>query len=267
MSSKNKGFIVLTAVAVLALSACSRDDNTPQTRALSPDGFDDHLRVHQLQNASSERKAQARAELEKRLRWVAQIESSDSVDVALLDADMARIRTDRLIGEYLENQYTQHIDEDAIQAYYKANQDTYVKREEHVAHILLRLPAGSSEEEKAAIRTTGQEALARLHRGDAFEDVAEAFSDDENSVSRGGELGWVRPGILPDAVFASLDTLDVGQNSDILEASYGLHIVKKLDASRTEPLSLSRARPRIVKALRAQIKQDALAQLDREQGA
>jgi len=89
----------------------------------------------------------------------------------------------------------------------------------HVAHILVAT-------EGAALV-----ALARLGKGESFGSVAAALSADE-SRSRGGDLGWIQPGKLPQPFIDAVTKLKPGEfTHSPVRTPYGLHIIR-LEAQR-----------------------------------
>ena len=67
--------------------------------------------------------------------------------------------------------------------------------------------------------------LATLKQGEPFEELALRFSDGAGS-SRGGRLGLVRQGELIPALEQALTSLEVGQITEIIQTTEGLHIVR-----------------------------------------
>jgi peptidyl-prolyl cis-trans isomerase C len=93
----------------------------------------------------------------------------------------------------------------------------------HAAHILT---AG---ENAAAIVVT------QLQGGADFGVVATQVSLDE-SKSRGGDLGWIRPGHLPTEFFDSLKTLKPGEfTTQPFKTAYGWHVLKLIDMRASAP--------------------------------
>jgi len=100
----------------------------------------------------------------------------------------------------------------------------------HAAHVLVQW-AGSTDSRqrrsKADALARAQEAKAKLDGGEAFESVASVY-DDDAARTRGGDLGTFAPGTFPKPFETAVAALSVGSVSDIVETSFGFHVIKRL---------------------------------------
>jgi parvulin-like peptidyl-prolyl isomerase len=87
----------------------------------------------------------------------------------------------------------------------------------HLRHILL------------ATREEAETVLHELEEGAAFEGIAAARSVDPGSRERGGDLGWVPAGILPEPVEAEAWQLSPGERSEVIESEFGFHIIELIE--------------------------------------
>jgi parvulin-like peptidyl-prolyl isomerase len=93
-----------------------------------------------------------------------------------------------------------------------------------VKHILIKVESNAPEAAQAAY----DEARAirqRILNGESFAKLAAEYSDDSWSAARGGDLGWVRRGDLTEAIDGYIWIAPVGQVSEIMLTSQGLHLV------------------------------------------
>jgi peptidyl-prolyl cis-trans isomerase SurA len=91
-------------------------------------------------------------------------------------------------------------------------------------HILLALAPSKLDETRARMRA--EQVRARLLSGESFEAVAREVSDDSLSARNGGDLGWLPMDAFQGAVKAVVDTLKLGQISEVIPGDGGFHILK-----------------------------------------
>ncbi len=68
----------------------------------------------------------------------------------------------------------------------------------------------------------------RLDTGDEFENLATIYSDDLQTAQNGGELGYIRRGMLVPEFEAAATKLDSGQVSAPVKTMFGWHVIKSL---------------------------------------
>ena len=120
-------------------------------------------------------------------------------------------------------------DEAALRALYDAESGRFTTEEErHARHILVMFK-GTDEENIRQATSKAEEIVKRLDAGEAFDVLAGEVSEDPGSASSGGDLGSFGRGIMAaefeDAVF----DMQVGERSQPVRSSYGLHIIELLD--------------------------------------
>jgi len=118
------------------------------------------------------------------------------------------------------------------------------------AHILIPLAPGASDVEakKALVKIEDIEKQARS--GADFGKLARTFSDDKDSAAKGGDLGEVRPGLLPKPLEGALFALKPGEISRPVRTEYGYHLAKLTTYKHAARKSLQELKPRLVKQLR-----------------
>jgi peptidyl-prolyl cis-trans isomerase SurA len=90
-------------------------------------------------------------------------------------------------------------------------------------HLLLKLGKDDPEIIRQRLETIRQSCL----RGDSdFQQQAEQYSEDPNTVFKGGDLGWILPGTLDRAFEESLEPLKPGQISPPFKTADGWHIIQ-----------------------------------------
>ncbi|MCU6712778.1 peptidylprolyl isomerase [Paenibacillus sp. J5C_2022] len=156
--------------------------------------------------------------------------SQEVFDMQLMQAGITEeqlrddMRMQTLLIKLLEPQ-TDVTDEE-VQQYFDQNKATWSTPEQiRASHILVE-----TEEEAKAI-------VAELEGGADFGELAKEKSKDEGSAVAGGDLNFFGRGQMvkefEDAAFA----LEVNEVSDIVQSSFGYHIIKKTDSkAASEPV-------------------------------
>jgi peptidyl-prolyl cis-trans isomerase SurA len=92
-------------------------------------------------------------------------------------------------------------------------------------HILIK-PDIVSNDEQVKIRLN--QIRSRIINGEDFATMAKAYSEDKTSATRGGNLGWFKPGTMVPAFEKAVDELQPGEISDIVQTEFGYHIIEVL---------------------------------------
>jgi len=148
-----------------------------------------------------------------------------------------------------------------IQDYYNRNLKTAFTHPDqvHARHILLAVPSGATDSERAAAKLKAADVLKQAQAGGDFAKLAAKYSEDPSNNLQGGDLGTFGRGqmIKPfeDAVFA----MKPGQVT-MVETHFGFHVVKLEDIKPAHTDTLAEAQPKIIDTLRT----DAGAKLARD---
>jgi peptidyl-prolyl cis-trans isomerase SurA len=138
-----------------------------------------------------------------------------------------------------------------VAEYYARNKASFnvPETQYHLAQILvtpipdpeLRNLANDDAKTPAAAERKITVLWARLQKGEAFDKLAQAYSEDPNTVSGGGDMGFIPASSLASQrkILMALQSLKVGQVSGIIRDSAGYHIVKILgrEVAGQRPLS------------------------------
>lgn len=109
--------------------------------------------------------------------------------------------------------------------------DTSLIEEVRTRHILMRPNAiRDVSETRQALAKVQQD----LNKGANFAELAEAFSEDPVSASRGGELGWAQPSSYVPEFTQALAQLEPGQTSPLVQTQFGWHLIELLDRREVE---------------------------------
>lgn len=121
------------------------------------------------------------------------------------------------------------VSDDQLKADYNQNIKAYeLPNRVHVEHILL-MTVGKTDAEVAEIKTKAEDVLKQVKKGGKFEDLANKYSEDPGSKTKGGDLGWIQEGQTVPEFQKAAFSMDKGAVSDLVKTQYGFHIIKVLD--------------------------------------
>jgi len=120
------------------------------------------------------------------------------------------------------------VDEKAKDAMMKEAYE-WAKYDIRASHILIRLPESPSPEDTLAAYEKIMEIRSRIQRGEAFDVVARATSEDAGVHQNGGDLNYFTVFSMVYPFEKMAFTTPVGQLSMPFRTSYGYHILKVVD--------------------------------------
>lgn len=94
------------------------------------------------------------------------------------------------------------------------------------SHILCSFRSEAGFKDTIAVRLKMDSVLTALKNGEDFAEVAKRFSDDPGSREKGGDLGFFERRMMVPQFDEAAFNLEVGQLSDVIETSFGLHVIK-----------------------------------------
>lgn len=94
-----------------------------------------------------------------------------------------------------------------------------------VRHILIK-PESDSITDKNKALNEAIRIKKELDNGADFEEMAEKFSKDKQSAVRGGDIGYVISGMLPEEIEKTVFKMCPGQISQPIESKFGYHVVR-----------------------------------------
>jgi peptidyl-prolyl cis-trans isomerase SurA len=112
----------------------------------------------------------------------------------------------------------------------------------HLRQILVSF-GGPEKRDPAEACQEVRGALTRIQAGEPFETLATEISD--VSPRYGGDIGWLHSGSLANWMSAVVDSLQVGQTSDVIELPFGCSVLKLVERKDFTPITLEEARPRL----------------------
>ena len=119
--------------------------------------------------------------------------------------------------------------------------------EAHVRHILVRTEVTDADQQRA--RAQAQRVRAEAARGMDFATLVRRYSKYQGPATPDGDIGFVSLGALQPQIRAGLDTLEVGQVSEVLENQIGFNIFKVTDRRPERPYTLEEVRDQLPEAV------------------
>ncbi len=120
----------------------------------------------------------------------------------------------------------------------------------HIRHILVKLPYGATDDEKAAALAKLSWAAMRIRAGEPFAEVARVVSDDTGSAAQGGDVGDKTDGFVG-PFKAAANALRAGETTaGAVETQFGYHLIAKDDPAKAAEMQaqLKRSLPRLLVA-------------------
>ncbi len=220
----------------------------------------------------------------RRQLQVAGFGSVDAFRRYLSDRSRRTLLQQALVQKLEQNQVIRPIQptEQEMRQYFEATKASQPKRPATVSFHAIWVPVEGTPAAVDSARTLADTLLARLRRGADFAAMAKQYSDDPGSKAQGGELGWFRRGMMVPQFDRVAFSLKPGQISDVVQTSFGFHIIQVEHVDPTEiearhiliaPMVTDADRARaeqradsVVAALRAGASIDSLIRRDSDEG-
>jgi len=100
-------------------------------------------------------------------------------------------------------------------------------------HILIKCDKADPADRARALKMIS-EVRRRILDGESFKKLAREYSDDETSRARGGDLGYYEKGKFEEEFEAYVWSAPIREVSDLIQTSYGFHIIEVLDRFLSE---------------------------------
>ena len=164
----------------------------------------------------------------------------------------ASIRAEIEKSDIIDNQVRKRINitSEDVERYYQLNQKKYVSDQKvRLRHILLKVP--ETPEGPKATMEKAAEIRRRALAGEDFAKLAESYSEGAG-VSEGGDIGWVSHGsLLKEIDELAFGKLAVGEVSQPVRTSAGIHLIKLEAREGGKQLALADVRAKIHSELMA----------------
>ena len=134
--------------------------------------------------------------------------------------------SERFVQSELSQARIVPVEEAEMRAFFERERESLGERPATITFDQVLLSPIPSDSVKASASERAREMLALLEDGEEFAELATRFSDDPGSAQRGGDLGWIRRGMMvpefEDAAFG----LFREEVSDVVDSQFGSHILQ-----------------------------------------
>ncbi len=142
------------------------------------------------------------------------------------------------------------VSEEQINKYYQDNLLQYTQPERRQAsHILFTYPTDADTEAKEIVKAEAIVVLEQIKQGSDFSAMAKEFSKDPGSAENGGDLGFFGRGEMVPAFEDSAFSLKPGDISELVESSFGYHIIKLASIEGGESKPLEEVKDKIIESI------------------
>src|SRR5256885_13367707 len=147
---------------------------------------------------------------------------------------------------------------DDLQAYYDQHRDEFrVPEQVNVRHILIKTPLPGPDgkvDTKGAdeARKKAEDVLKQIKSSGNFAELAKKYSEDPGSAKNGGSLGWIGKGRTVPEFEKAAFSLPKGGTSDLVQSSYGFHIIHVDDKQDAHAKSLDEVKSQIEPLIKQQ---------------
>ncbi len=151
--------------------------------------------------------------------------------------------------------------------YYQENKDFFDNVTVKASHIVIRLPATTTPEDKAKARARLTEVRGQLLAKKL--DFAQAARDHSMcpSAQKGGDIGFIpRKGLVEENFARAAFALQPGQISDVVETDFGLHLILVTERKPGQPSDLNKIKDGVRQIYMGELWLSILGQMRRTPG-
>lgn len=152
------------------------------------------------------------------------------------------------------------VSDDDVRAYHVQHAAELVTDVEvRARHVFLPVAAGAPVADEARVKALAEKVVARARGGEDFAKVARELSQGP-SAKEGGELGWLKRGVIQPEVERAVFALAPGQVSDPVRTKTGYQILKAEERRGGEPRPFDEVKEEIRNRLALDQQEAALQQ-------
>jgi peptidyl-prolyl cis-trans isomerase D len=152
-----------------------------------------------------------------------------------------------------------NVTEEQLQEFYEMNEDRYLQDEQRQArHILILF-----DEDEEAAEVIANEMLTRVRSGESFEALAEQYSNDSFTSSRGGDMGALMRTQMADDLADAVFSMQEGEVQGPVKGEFGFHIARLDAILESGPLPFDQVRSSLLSELQEEEAEGLFLDLER----
>ncbi len=126
------------------------------------------------------------------------------------------------------------VSEEEVKKYYEARKELFTEPEKLRLHaILLSVDPSSPPQAWELAKKEAESIVKRLRQGADFEESAKMHSQDSSS-SKGGDMGYLHRGMIPEELQSSIDKMKLNEISDPVAVLEGITIIRLTDRTQSK---------------------------------
>lgn len=142
------------------------------------------------------------------------------------------------------------VSDQEVRSFYDKNPETFAMPEQvRASHILILVDAKASDDEKKKARAKAEDLLKQVRAGADFAKLAQEHSGCPSS-KQGGDLGFFGKGQMVKPFEDAAWAMQPGEVSNVVETSYGYHIIKVTGKRAKDKMPFDALKARIGESLK-----------------
>jgi parvulin-like peptidyl-prolyl isomerase len=156
-----------------------------------------------------------------------ELSSAGKPDPLLVTGVRDSMMIEKMLDDEFRKQNVRPTDQQ-IKDYYDEHRDLFVKDpgQVRISHIAIKLPANATDAQKKAAKEKILKLYQMAMHTKDFAALAKKYSEDPNSASKGGDLGYFAPGQLPPVVDKKVFSTPAGKLTQMFESNIGYSFIK-----------------------------------------
>lgn len=171
-----------------------------------------------------------------------------------------KVRKGMMVEKLIEKQVKVSLTDEELEDYYKKNTEKFKEPEAvRLRYIYIKINPSELDGKKKA-KERAKEAYSRIKSDSDFAQIAQTYSNDMSRI-KGGDVGFVHRGTMPQEIEKVAFSLKVGQVSEILETDIGFHIIKVEEKRASRHVRFKEIKDKLRKELTESLQKERLESL------